>query len=53
MFLRICKERVINHKEEVPEALEVTESWVTVCKKLRDFLLMEESIVLTYFFIDA
>ena len=37
----------------MPEILEVTKSWVTVCRKSWIFLLMEEYIFLTYFLIDA
>ena len=37
----------------MPEILEVTKSWVTVCRKSWIFLLMEEYIFLTYFLIDV
>ena len=46
------REKVIKNKEDVPEILEVTKNWVTVCRKSWIFLLMEEYILLTSFFID-
>ena len=45
-YILMAVRKKIEEKKEVPTPLKYA-------KKLRDFLLMEESIVLTYFFIDA